>query len=409
MRLAVLSPFLDRRHGTERCIVEQIERWARLPGVEVHLYAQKVEDLRGVARFEGPAAPGQVLWHRVPAMPGPHLLAYLGWFIANSAQRCWDRWVRGLRFDLIYSPGINALAADAVSVHIVFQEFYGKVKAQLRLRDAPLSRWPLLLHRRLYYLLIRFLEGRVYSRRATALCAISRHAAETLAEFTGTNDICVIRHGVDTQTFQPEIRAARRDSARVSLRVNTGGFCFLLIGNDWKNKGLDGLLQALAKCRDLPVELLVVGKDDRRAYDELLGRLGLAERVRFMLPSPDVVQFYAAADAYAGPSLEDAYGLPILEAMACGLPVIASARAGASEIITEGKDGLILHNPEDSRELAEHLRRLASDKNLCARLGEAAAATAREHTWDRNAQETWEFLQKAAEQKKNAGQGKRGA
>jgi hypothetical protein len=59
----------------------------------------------------------------------------------------------------------------------------------------------------------------------------------------------------------------------------------------------------------------------------------MQDRLRFEAPSGDVLLFYAAADVYVGPSLEDSFGLPILEAMACGLPVIASAHAGASEMI----------------------------------------------------------------------------
>jgi glycosyltransferase involved in cell wall biosynthesis len=65
----------------------------------------------------------------------------------------------------------------------------------------------------------------------------------------------------------------------------------------------------------------------------------------FLPPSPNVLQFYAAADAYVGPSLEDAYGLPVLEAMACGLPVLASSRAGVSEIIDHEINGIILRDP----------------------------------------------------------------
>jgi glycosyltransferase involved in cell wall biosynthesis len=111
------------------------------------------------------------------------------------------------------------------------------------------------------------------------------------------------------------------------------------------------------------------------------------------------MKFYAAADAYVGPSLEDAYGLPVLEAMACGLPVIASARAGASEILRDGENGFVLRQPEDFQELAVLLRRLCSNPNLCVHLGEEAARTAKEQTWDRNALDTWEFLKAVLEKK----------
>jgi glycosyltransferase involved in cell wall biosynthesis len=111
------------------------------------------------------------------------------------------------------------------------------------------------------------------------------------------------------------------------------------------------------------------------------------------------MQFYAAADAYVGPSLEDAYGLPVLEAMACGLPVIASSRAGVSEIISHGENGFALRDPQDALEVAGLLRKIHEDPALRQKVAEAAARTAESHTWDRNAAATWEFLKAAAARK----------
>src|SRR5205814_3937555 len=118
-------------------------------------------------------------------------------------------------------------------------------------------------------------------------------------------------------------------------------FVILLIGNDWKKKGLDQLLLALAII-EIPIQLLVVGKDDPGLYRPALRQLRLDDRVRFLAPSADVLSFFAAADAYVAPSLEDAFGLPILEAMACGLPVIASVQAVASEHILDGLQGSLV-------------------------------------------------------------------
>ena len=98
----------------------------------------------------------------------------------------------------------------------------------------------------------------------------------------------------------------------------------------------------------------------------------------------DVLVFYAVADAYVGPSRKDSFGLPILEAIACGLPVIASASAGASEVIDDGRSGLILHEPEDVEELANLLKRLCEDRTLRGELGENAAEAAKELSWEAN-------------------------
>jgi len=402
LRLAVVSPFLDRRHGTERCIIEQLERFASHFDDEIHLYSQRVEDLAGVGRYPDASKAARILWHKVPAIGGPHLFAYLWWFFANQAQRWWDSRIRRQKFDLLYSPGINAFDADAIAVHVVFHELYLQVHAQLRFRTAPLASWPRIFHRKLYYHLMMALERSIYHRRASSLAGVSGLVASRLATHFQRTDVIVIRNGVDTGRFSPELRLARRTSVREQSSFSPGDFYILLIGNDWKTKGLDTLLEALALCRELPLKLLVVGTDDRDAYERTIRACGIAGRVRFLDPSPDVLQFYAAADVYVGPSLEDAFGLPILEAMACGMPVIASRRAGVSEIISNGKDGMILQDAQNSQELAGMLRTLHADPGMCRQMGEEACKTAQQQTWDRNAVEAWEFLEEAEAKKKRS-------
>jgi glycosyltransferase involved in cell wall biosynthesis len=113
----------------------------------------------------------------------------------------------------------------------------------------------------------------------------------------------------------------------------------------------------------------------------------LDDRVVFLPPRKDIEFYYAAADAYAGPSLQDAYGMPPAEAMACGLPVIVSEAAGVSEIVTNGVDGMILDDPKDASKLATMIRRLYEDQEFRDRLGVKAAETARQYTWERNGRE----------------------
>jgi glycosyltransferase involved in cell wall biosynthesis len=412
VRIAVISPFLDRSHGTERCIVEQLERFAVEPGAEIHIYAQRIQDLRDVTRYKysaatkssGPSAATKsakrLFWHKVPSIPGPHLLQYIFWFLANRMARWWDAAFHNARYDLLYSPGINATDADAISVHVVFHEFYRQVLPQLNFRSTPLTAWPRLAHRRAYYRLIMALENRIYRRPTVSLAAISASAATFLEKYFHPAATCVIRHGVDVQAFSVARRLAERPAARKLFQLSAEDFTLLLIGNDWRTKGLTALLQSLGLIRELPWKLLVVGRDVRDPYDKMIRDYGISNRVFFLPPSSNVMQFYAAADAYAGPSLEDAYGLPIIEAMACGLPVIASSRAGAHEIITDRRDGIILRDPQNAEELAAALRSLITNPGLCAQLGAQATRTAQNHTWDRNAQATWEWLNEVARNKK---------
>ena len=394
MRLAVVSPFVDRRHGTERCLAEQLERFAAQPGAEIHVYSQRLEDLAAVVRYPEISA-GRIIWHNVPRLPGPHLIGYLWWLGANHFQRWWDTRFRGLQFDLTYSPGINAFDADAITIHVLFTEFYRRIRPHLRLRDASVSLWPVILHRRLYYRLICLLERHVYPRKNTALAVISQRSAAYARTFFKRHDVTVICYGVDTNTFHPRNRLERRQSARSSFRLMAGDCCVLLIGNDWKSKGLDTLLRSISACPEIAFRLLVVGSDDPRVHKEMARTLHVESKVQFCASSSDVMQFYAAADVYASPSREDAFALPPIEAMACGLPVITSSNNGGSQVITEGVDGFVMTDAEDSIALADLLRRLAQDDTLRNYVGENAARTAQQYTWDRNAADTWEFLNTA--------------
>jgi UDP-glucose:(heptosyl)LPS alpha-1,3-glucosyltransferase len=375
-RIAVVSPFIDKRHGTERRVAECVQR---LSGeYDIHVYSNRVEDVDL----------DRITWHRIPALPGPHLFAYLWWFLANHLWRWRDRRLRGLDYEVVYSPGINCLDAGVISVHVVFARLRESVANEVRLSSNPVKTWPQLIHRRIYYRLIQFLEGRVYPRPDRPLAAVSRKAASDLSRYYGRADhVRVVYGGFDLSRFNPERRASLRPAARANFRLGENDCALLLIGNGWKNKGLPALLESVGMLRDPRLTVLVAGHDNPAPYQAAIEHHHLNGRVRFLRPRPDVEFFYAAADAYVGPSLEDAFAQPPAEAMASGLPVITSRKNGGAEIISHGSDGLILEDPEDVGTLAEWIRRLLEDAEFRCGLGANAARTARKFTWENNAAE----------------------
>jgi glycosyltransferase involved in cell wall biosynthesis len=382
--LAVVSPFLDKQHGTEMCLAEQLERLAG--EYETHLYATRVKDVDL----------SQIHWHYVPALPGPHLLSYVWWLAANSIVRWWNRMYHDLTPDLIYSPGINCLDADVISVHIVFAEFHKRVQKKLRLLSNPVASWPLLIHRRIYYGLAQALERRVYTHPDVSLVAVSKKVAADLNRFyTRQGNVYVIYHGCDVKRFHARRRYELREGARSELGLLQNEFAILLIGNDWKKKGLNCLLEALVRLASRKFRILVVGEDDSTPFRGFLELNCLADRVQFLPLRRDVEFYYAAADLYAGPSLEDAFALPPLEAMACELPVIVSRQAGVSELIHHGADGFVLEDSEDAGTLAEWIRRLAEDPDFLCALAANAARTAAEYTWERNASHMRDVIERA--------------
>jgi len=374
-RLAVVSPFLDKSHGTERMVVEWISRLA--DDFEIHVYSQKVEDIDL----------SKVVWHRIPKLAGPHLFNFLWWFLANHVCRTWHR-ARGLNYDLVFSPGINCLDPDAVSVHIVFAELVRRVRPELAFTRNSLSSWPRLLHRRMYYRLVIFLEGKVFRNPRIQLILTAVQSGAEIERFYGRKgELPVVSAGLDHIAFNPDRRSALRATARAALGLGADRFAILLVGNDWRKKGLVTLLAAMRTLSVLPVDLFVVGRDDPGPFDRSIRDSQLEGRVHFLPPRKDVEFYYAAADVYAGPSLEDTFALPAAEAMACGLAVIISARAGAAELITHGIDGLILDDPANAGSLAAMIRSLYESPELRSRLGRIASETARNYTWERSTRE----------------------
>ena len=388
-RLAVISPFLDKRHGTERRVVEWISRLA--DAFEIHVYSQRVDDLNL----------SKITWHRIPKLPGPHLINYLWWFFANRFARIWDRRVRGLQHDIVFSPGVNCLDPDVVSVHIVFAEYIRRNRAEMEFARNPAGSWPALLHRKLYYGLIAFLEGRLYTQPKLSLILIARRTEDELRRFYGRNEEFPILYvGLDHEIFNSARRIAKREAARKELGVAEDGFVLLLIGNDWRNKGVMAILEAMEMLNDLPVRLLLVGREDATEYRDIAEAHHLADRVHFLPPRADVEFYYAAADVYLGPSLEDTFAQPPAEAMACGLPVVVSLANGTSEIITDGVDGFILKDPADSTSLAGMIRRLYVNEELRARMGKSAAETTKQYTWERNGEDLLKIFQEIVQRKK---------
>ncbi len=195
-RLAVISPFLDKRHGSERVIVEWI---SHLPDeFEIHVYAQEIEDID----------PSKFVWHRISKLPGPHLFNFLWWLAAVRLRIWWDRRFRGLRHNLVFTSGANYIGADVVCVHIVFAEYVRRVEPDMQFMRTKMWHWPRLLHRKLYYGVVTWVERGCYTNPHATLVVHSRKTANELGEFLERRTgIPVLRLGLDHSIFNPERRA----------------------------------------------------------------------------------------------------------------------------------------------------------------------------------------------------------
>ena len=201
-------------------------------------------------------------------------------------------------------------------------------------------------------------------RSCDAPIACSTDLARRARELYGfTKPIEVIPHGSDAPVFPPADRA--------TLGLDPALVYVIAVGRLVRRKNLSVLIEALAALGRPEVRLLVVGDGPEQQPLEALAReRGLGGQVEFrgFVPEQMKYQLLANADIFALPSLHEAFGLVYLEAMHCGLPVIAAKPGGQEDYLEEGVTGF-LHSPEDRAGLTRALARLVEDPGLRARMG----------------------------------------
>jgi glycosyltransferase involved in cell wall biosynthesis len=221
--------------------------------------------------------------------------------------------------------------------------------------------------------------------------AVSERVAADLArEYASEAPTTVIYHGVDADRFTPALRAARRAFVRARHRVGQDEVVFLFVGD--LRKGALAVLAALARVPG--ARGLFVSRTAPDPYVRAAQAQGVAGRAVFAPPTDSIEDYYAAADGFVFPSPYDSFGMVVSEAMASGLPVIASNEAGASELITDRVDGFIVRTAD---ELAGRMAELVADADLRERLGCAARRRVFELSWDRVAEETMTVYRRVVE------------
>lgn len=185
----------------------------------------------------------------------------------------------------------------------------------------------------------------------------------------------VIYNGVDTMQFHPRV-VERRERMRGQWNVPVAAFCFLFLGSGFERKGLSACLHALA---DLPTAwLMVVGHDKhQKRYEKLARQLRVEGRVIFAGAQQEVLPFYGMADAFVLPTLYDPFPNAVLEAMACGLPVITSTKSGVAELIKNGQHGMVVEADQPVR--LAHAMTSVMRPGLAESMGKNARALAEQY------------------------------
>ncbi len=365
LRIAVLSRnFATTGGGAERYSIAVVEQLA--PRHDIHVFAQNIEHV-----FPG------VTYHKVPMpMRRPRWISQLYFAFAT-----WRATRHG--FDIVHSHE-NTWHGNVQTVHVLpvmHTLFDGRQGAALVLRWLKVLTSPRLLA----YL---WLEKRRYAwaLKKRVVCASSSLKAVLQRVYPEAATMLeVVTPGV--QAVPGPASAEVRRTARHALGLPEEGPLLLFVGNDFVRKGLPTLLEALAQLAPHTL-LAVVGKGESQLQMQRVAqRLGLAPRVHFLGSLRDMAQAYGAADMLVHPTLEDSYGMVVLEAMAHGLPVIVSDApySGIALDLAEGHNALLLKDPADAAQLRAAIQRVQGEAALAHSLGAEAMRFAQAHAWQQAA------------------------
>jgi UDP-glucose:(heptosyl)LPS alpha-1,3-glucosyltransferase len=311
--------------------------------------------------------------------------------------------LRTLDLDLIHDIGMGWYCH-------VLQSEDGSRLAMWEHRLKLLPRWLRPLKRRLIDTLPRYQDfRRVMARQfgdpQRIVLAISRMCAEHYQQYhqVSPQRIRLVYHGTDTERFSPRHRRSVREPLRAQLGIGEDEVVLLFVGHDYRRKGLSTAIRALERLHreGARARLLVVGGKRRGPTFPAWPKPNLAG-VTLVGPVDDPAPYYAAADALVLPSFYDPFGLVVLEAAACGLPVVVSRFAGAAELLSEGIEGFVLADPADDCALCDRLRALMEPWRR-QQMGEAARRLALRYTLDRNCDELMAVYREVAQPLRRAG------
>src|SRR5450759_2378284 len=222
-------------------------------------------------------------------------------------------------------------------------------------------------------------QARYAAERADAVIAVSEFTRSQVVSLLGVDParIHVVHHGI-RNLAEP----ASAPPSREKVILNVGAI--------QKRKNIARLVEAF-EALPPPWQLVLAGSHGYGA-EEILARIENSPardriRVTGYLSAPDLAGWFARATVFAFPSLDEGFGMPVLEAMAAGVPVIASNRSALPEV---AGDAAVLVDPDDSEALRQALLELTLNVDLCRELARRGTARAQMFTWEKAVRETWD-------------------
>ena len=384
MKIGFQIEHLDPARGGAETYVHRFAQTLLAAGHEVHLLAEDFV-----------SAPAGAVTHIV--MRHGLTRAERDWRFARACGRA----ARRAKLDIVVAVG-RTFGANVLQPH-------GGTLAGSRRQNLALIRNPALrAAKRLFdwfnprLRTHQWIEARQYAAYPPPeVVAISRMVQRDMQQFHDVPDerLHLVYNGIDLARFNPAVCEARRAEARKAWGLADDETCFLIVAHNFRLKGVRELVETAARLdQEQPWRIVVVGKGKPWSYMPHAAELGCADRFRFPGAMDDVTAAYAACDAYVQPTWYDPCSLVVLEAMACGRPVITTRFNGASELMEDGCEGLILDSPAQVDRLAEAMTHLL-DPDRRAAMGRAARKTAEQYSLERNFREMMAVFEQAVARK----------
>jgi glycosyltransferase involved in cell wall biosynthesis len=272
------------------------------------------------------------------------------------------------------------------------------------LHDAIAEHFPQLIFPDLKGRLFYSLKMRLACSTATRIMTVSQAAKQEIMEYIGIRParIDVVCEGVDPH-FSPVTAIERRAEARRRSGIPPDGRLLLYVGGIAPHKNLSNLLAGFAEIAPLVPDLRLAIAGDPHGdgfhsnYQEMVAQADTDSRLRGrvdfpgFVPDEDLVALYSEALALVLPSFSEGFGLPALEALACGTPVLASSGGAVAEVI--GTAGLTF-DPHKPSEIGQQIYRLASEPTTMAMLRRNALERAQDYSWTKAAELTLTSLER---------------